>query len=107
MNDASGYVHWKTDLWTVHSYRATPKEQKDFLLPRKGDRRIASNTPAAEPPYEGQPFLLDEWGDHPVDDLNAKRWNKLGIETNYYTTNLHKGCFALPAYVEKLLAKVE
>jgi spermidine synthase len=44
---------------------------------------------------------------HPVDDLNASRWNQLGIETNYYTTNLHKGCFALPAYVEKLLAKVE
>ena len=44
---------------------------------------------------------------HPVDDLNAQRWNQLGIETNYYTTNLHKGCFALPAYVEKMLSKVE
>ena len=37
----------------------------------------------------------------------ADAWNKLGIKTNYYTTNLHKGCFALPAYVERMLADVE
>ena len=43
----------------------------------------------------------------PVLDLDAEAWNKLGIKTNYYTTNLHKGCFALPAYVERMLADVE
>lgn len=44
---------------------------------------------------------------HPVEDLDAKRWNSRGIETRYYTTNLHRGCFALPAYVERMLEKVE
>ncbi|MDO4800806.1 MAG: polyamine aminopropyltransferase [Prevotellaceae bacterium] len=44
---------------------------------------------------------------HPVNDINAKRWNALNIDTKYYTTNLHRGCFALPAYVEKILTKVE
>lgn len=44
---------------------------------------------------------------HPVSDINADRWNALNIETNYYTTNLHQGCFALPAYVERMLTKVE
>lgn len=44
---------------------------------------------------------------HPVNDLDAKSWNSLGINTKYYTTNLHVGCFALPAYVEKMLEDVE
>ncbi|MCL2047820.1 MAG: polyamine aminopropyltransferase [Defluviitaleaceae bacterium] len=44
---------------------------------------------------------------HPVRDLNADRWNALGIETRYYNTNLHKGAFCLPVYVEELLRDVE
>lgn len=44
---------------------------------------------------------------HPVNDMNAKRWNDRNIKTKYYTTNLHRGCFALPAYVEDMLNKVE
>ncbi len=44
---------------------------------------------------------------HPVDDLDAERWNALGLKTGYYTTNLHRGAFCLPAYVEELLESVE
>lgn len=44
---------------------------------------------------------------HPVKDLDAERWKARGIKTRYYTTNLHKGAFALPAYVEEMLANVE
>ncbi len=44
---------------------------------------------------------------HPTDDLKAEEWNKLGIRTDYYTTRLHRGCFALPAYVERMLKEVE
>ncbi|MGJ4849076.1 polyamine aminopropyltransferase [Bacillota bacterium Meth-B3] len=44
---------------------------------------------------------------HPVKDLDAKRWKALGIETRYYNPNLHRGAFALPTYVEELLADVE
>jgi spermidine synthase len=39
----------------------------------------------------------------PVADLNDAGWNALGIETKYYNTELHKGCFALPNYVKELL----
>lgn len=39
----------------------------------------------------------------PVKDLNAERWNNLNIDTKYYNTELHSGCFALPNYVKKLL----
>ena len=44
---------------------------------------------------------------HPTDDLKAEEWNRLGIRTDYYTTRLHRGCFALPAYVERMLKEVE
>lgn len=44
---------------------------------------------------------------HPLDDLHAKDWRKLGIETRYYTTNLHKGAFMLPKYVEEMLEQEE
>lgn len=39
----------------------------------------------------------------PVMDLNADRWNALGISTRYYNTDLHRGAFALPNYVKELL----
>ena len=44
---------------------------------------------------------------HPVRDLNARAWKKLGLVTRYYNTNLHKGAFYLPNYVEELLKNVE
>ncbi len=44
---------------------------------------------------------------HPVKDADFDAWNRLGIETKYYNTNLHRGSFALPSYVEKILRKVE
>ncbi len=44
---------------------------------------------------------------HPTKDLDAKKWNDLSIKTKYYNTNLHKGSFYLPNYVEELLKDVE
>jgi len=44
---------------------------------------------------------------HPVRDLRAKVWKSLGLKTRYYNTNLHKGAFCLPNYVEELLKNVE
>ncbi len=39
----------------------------------------------------------------PVGDLDAARWNALGIRTKYYNTVLHAGSFALPTYVQEVL----
>ncbi len=44
---------------------------------------------------------------HPLDDLETKEWKKLKIPTRYYTTNLHKGAFMLPKYVEDMLEEEE
>ena len=52
-------------------------------------------------------FGFSSRGVHPVHGLDADAWNARGIETKYYNTNLHKGAFYLPNYVQKLLEKVE
>lgn len=44
---------------------------------------------------------------HPLYDLDAERWNERKIKTWYYTTNLHKGAFMLPRYVEDMLVEEE
>ena len=44
---------------------------------------------------------------HPLNDLDAERWDALGMKTWYYTTNLHRGAFMLPKYVEDLLEEEE
>lgn len=40
----------------------------------------------------------------PLLDINEQAWNGLGIKTQYYNTEIHKGCFALPNYVKEQLA---
>lgn len=44
---------------------------------------------------------------HPVRDLKAQEWKQLNIKTGYYNTNLHKGAFYLPNYVERILKESE
>lgn len=36
-------------------------------------------------------------------NLDAEKWKALGLTTKYYNTELHRGCFALPNYVQELL----
>lgn len=43
----------------------------------------------------------------PVKDLDADRWNALGLKTKYYNTDLHKGCFAIPNYVKEMLENTD
>ena len=44
---------------------------------------------------------------HPLKDLDARRWNERHLKTWYYTTNLHRGAFMLPKYVEDILSEEE
>ena len=44
---------------------------------------------------------------HPVRDLNEEGWNRRGIETRYYNTDLHRGAFSMPNYVLQALKALE
>jgi beta-galactosidase/beta-glucuronidase len=61
VNDASGYVHVRTDLWTVHTYEQDPKKLAAQLTP-SAEAGVFRNLPKLDAPYEGQPYLVDEFG---------------------------------------------
>ena len=61
VNDASGYVHARTDLWTVHNYDQDPAVLCAQLKPDAA-KGVWRNFPDREADYEGQPYLVDEFG---------------------------------------------
>jgi beta-galactosidase/beta-glucuronidase len=72
VNDASGYVHVKTDLWTVHSYLQPPEELGRWLAP--GSDGVRRCFPDREADYAGQPYLIDEFGGIKWIPPGAKPW---------------------------------
>ncbi len=60
VNDASGYVHVKTDLWTVHTYQQDPEVLMAQLTPDP-EAGFFRNFPDKEG-YSGQPYIVDEFG---------------------------------------------
>ena len=61
VNDTSGYLHVKTDLWTVHPYRKDAADLAASIRPETGGVMI--HVPQLEAAaYTGQPYLIDEFG---------------------------------------------
>lgn len=60
INDCSGWVHVATDLWTVHAYEQDPDALRERLAPPPPDPY--RNEPTLEPMWDGQPYLVDEFG---------------------------------------------
>lgn len=93
----------------------SPFYEQDALAMQRAHKRITQSFPLARvyqahiPTYPSGHWLFGFSSKkyHPVKDMDACRWNKRGLETRYYTTNLHRGAFALPAYVERLLMDME
>lgn len=44
---------------------------------------------------------------HPIQDIQVGAWEKFGLKTKYYNTDLHVGAFALPTYVKEKLNRNE
>ncbi len=61
VNDASGHLHQRTDLWTVHTYEQDARKLKELLTPDQ-EKGVWRDMPDKEAPYEGQPYLVDEFG---------------------------------------------
>jgi beta-galactosidase/beta-glucuronidase len=61
INDASGWFHVKTDLFTAHCYEQDPEAFKRLLVPgAKG--KVYQSQPDNEVDYDNQPYFLDEYG---------------------------------------------
>lgn len=88
----------------------SPYYPDDALAMQKAHKEIKSVFPIALvyqahiPTYASGHWLFGfaSKGLDPITDLNTG-WNSLGLETRYYNTELHKGCFALPNYAKELL----
>ena len=93
----------------------SPFYQEDAEAMQRAHQRIAKSFPICRvyqahiPTYPSGHWLFGfaSKSIHPVKDLDGDKWKQLGIKTNYYNTNLHKGCFCLPNYVEEMLKKRE
>ncbi len=92
-----------------------PFYTEDALSVRQIHKRIVQSFPLSRlyqahiPTYPSGHWLFGFSSKkyHPVQDLDADRWDALGIRTRYYNTNLHKAVFALPTYVENIIKDVE
>lgn len=64
VNDASGYVHVDTDLYTVHFYEQDPEKFRSRFEALAPDRTegFHINFPDLDVPYAGQPYIVDEYG---------------------------------------------
>jgi beta-galactosidase/beta-glucuronidase len=78
VNDSSGYIHHDTDIYTVHSYKASAEELRAELTPHASGQPFR-NFPDHDAPHEGQPYVVDEFGgikwvgELEGDDTNAHR----------------------------------
>jgi beta-galactosidase/beta-glucuronidase len=61
VNDASGYIHRQTDLWTVHAYEQDAATLARRLTPSP-ETGVWRNNPTHEVEYTGQPYIVDEYG---------------------------------------------
>lgn len=93
----------------------SPFYKEDAKAMKSAHRRIVSVFPISRvyqahiPTYPSGHWLFGFASKklHPITDLNADSWNTRSIKTRYYNTNLHKGAFYLPNYVEEVLREDE
>lgn len=95
--------------------QGSPFYSEDASAMQRSHKRIASTFPISRvyqahiPTYAAGYWLFGFASKkyHPIDDLDAKRWNAQHLRTRYYTTRLHVGAFYLPAFLEEMLEEVE
>lgn len=89
----------------------SPFYKEDALSMQSAHRCISRIFPVSEifqahiPTYPSGHWLFGfaSKGLHPLADLRQAEWERLGISTRYYNTQLHRGAFCLPNYVKEQL----
>lgn len=104
-----------TERGMLINQHESPFYSEDARAMQSAHKRILSVFPVSRvyqahiPTYPSGHWLFGfaSRGLTPIRDLNAAAWNALGINTRYYNTNLHRGAFYLPNYVEEVLKRDE
>lgn len=100
-----------TDDGILVNQHESPYYENDADAMQKAHKKIKSIFPIAAvyqahiPTYASGHWLFGFASKKykPVEDLKEDLWNSLGLVTNYYNTDLHKGSFYIPNYVKRLL----
>ncbi len=108
------YKALKEDGIMVNQHES-PFYENDAIAMKRAHNRIVKSFPISRvyqvhiPTYPSGHWLFGFASKkyHPVKDIKVKDWKELKIETKYYNTNLHKGSFYLPTYVEQILKECE
>lgn len=108
------YKALKADGIMVNQHES-PFYEGDAMAMKRAHKRIVESFPISRvyqvhiPTYPSGHWLFGFASKkyHPVSDLKAGAWKQLGIKTRYYNTNIHKGAFYLPTYVEEMLLEYE
>jgi spermidine synthase len=99
-----------TDVGILVNQHESPYYAEDAKAMQRAHRRIREIFPicmvyqAHIPTYPSGHWLFG-FASKKVNPLFADlgRWNGLGLNTAYYNTEIHEGCFAMPNYVKELL----
>lgn len=64
VNDASGDCHVKTDIWSVHNYERNPDRLKEQFTFERGKEPYRNTMDRKDwlACYDGQPYMVDEFG---------------------------------------------
>lgn len=108
------YKALKEDGIMVNQHES-PFYEDDAVAMKRAHKRIVESFPISRvyqahiPTYPSGHWLFGFASKkyHPVLDLKAEKWNDLNLKTRYYNTNLHRGSFYLPNYVEEMLREDE
>ena len=85
INDASGDNHVLTDIWSVHNYEQNKDKLIEQLKMRKGKEPYRNSRDKDHLAiYEGQPYMLDEFGGIPWMSADNRKdsWGYGGMPTN-------------------------
>lgn len=100
-----------TENGILINQKESPFYERDAKEMIRADQKIKKIFPLAMtyqyniPTYPSGIWLFGfaSKGIHPINDLDADKWNSLGIKTKYYNTDIHVGAFALPTYVREMI----
>jgi spermidine synthase len=108
------YKALKSDGIMVNQ-QGSPFYAEDAMAMQRSHKRIYNTFPISRvyqahiPTYAAGYWLFGFASKkyHPIEDMDAERWNSKHLKTRYYTVRLHRGAFYLPAFLEEMLEEVE
>lgn len=108
------YKALKEDGIMVNQHES-PFYTEDAIAMKRAHNRIVKSFPISRvyqvhiPTYPSGHWLFGFASKkyHPIKDMKIQLWKDMNIQTRYYNTNLHKGAFYLPTYVEEMLKECE